>query len=261
MNDILLQTIFPFILSAAIVILISLLAERYGTKLGGIIGTLPSIVVIAFLFIALNRDVHFASQSAAVVPAEMGINLVFLLLFSLFAYKSTLYALFISLSFWAVSSSLLVLTDMKSITLSVALYIGSLILTFLLLERVKKIESVGSVKVHYTPLKIAVRGIIAGCVIALAVFLSNIGEVLSGIFSVFPAVFLSTMIITVREHGPEFSAAIAKSMIVGSLSVFTYAIGIYLFYPPYGILLGSIYSYAVSLLVTCCLIILRAKIR
>jgi len=61
--------------------------------------------------------------------------------------------------------------------------------------------------------------VIAGIIIALAVVLSNEGEVVSGIFSVFPAIFLSTLFIMSREHGSEFAGGIAKSMIIGTPTV------------------------------------------
>ena len=81
------HTIIPFALSALVVILVTIIAEKYGTKTGGVIGTLPSTIIIAFLFIALDKGVQFASESVAVVPAEMGINLVFLLIFALLSQK------------------------------------------------------------------------------------------------------------------------------------------------------------------------------
>jgi len=80
------------------------IAERYGTKTGGIFGTLPSTIVIAFIFIAINQNVDFAAQSAAVVPAELGINVVFLLLFALLVHRSTYIAFAVSLTVWAILS-------------------------------------------------------------------------------------------------------------------------------------------------------------
>ena len=43
MDLFLFQSILPFILSAMIVIIITVVAEKYGTKVGGILGTLPSL--------------------------------------------------------------------------------------------------------------------------------------------------------------------------------------------------------------------------
>lgn len=260
MMNLLFQTILPFIFSAMIVIIITVIAEKYGTKVGGILGTLPSTIIIAFIFIALNKGILFASISAAVVPAEMGINLIFLFLFTILVHKSTALALTGSLTIWTLLSVLLFFTSLENMLISVIIYIISLITTFLILEKIKKIQSLGNVKVHYTTKKIILRGITAGLIIALAVFLSNIDPTLSGIFSIFPAIFISTMLITVKEHGTEFSGAIAKSMIFGSQSVMAYVISVYLLYPKFDILFGTIYSFLIAFIITLILLKFRKRI-
>ena len=220
MYSILLQLILPFIFSSFAVILIMFIAEKHGTKIGGIIGTLPTTIIIAFIFIALNKGVDFASHSVAVVPAEMGINLFFLLFFAVLAYRSAAFALIVSFIIWTMLSSILYVLNMMDVFVSLFVFISSLIITFLLLEKVVKIASVGSVKVHYTARKILFRGLLTGVIISTSVLLSNIGEVISGIFSVFPAILSSTMVISLHEHGPNFSAGMAKSMIFVRLSGF-----------------------------------------
>ena len=137
--------------------------------------------------------------------------------FVILAYRSLIIALTGSFTLWIILSSILYLADMSNIYISLVVYTVSMVSTFLILEKIIKIKSVGKKKVHYTPFKIALRGIVTGIIITISVLLSNVGEVLSGIFSVFPAILSSTMIITIREHGPDFSAGIAKSMILGSL--------------------------------------------
>jgi len=261
MNPLLLQVVFPFVLSAVIIILITVIAERYGTKTGGIIGTIPSTIIVAFIFISLNKGVNFASQSAAVVPAEMGVNLIFLFIFALLSYRSMSLAIIASLTVWVFLTSLLFFLGLENIFVSIAIYTAALVLTFVILELVKKTPSIGSVTVHYTPLKIILRGLLAGSVIAIAVFLSNMGAILSGIFSVFPAIFLSTMLISLREHGPNFASGISKSMIFGSQSVMIYAVAIYFFYPLCGVVLGSIFAFGISIIVMMILMGLRKKIK
>ncbi len=254
------EFLIPFLLSALVVITISMIAERYGTKTGGIIGTLPSTVVIAFLFIAFNKGVATASESVAVVPAEMGVNVIFLLLFTLYASRSTAAALLISLTAWTLLSLSLFLTNMNNIFVSLSIFIISVIIAFFILERVRKTPSMGSVHIQYTPVKIFLRGFFAGIVIAVAVLLSNMGAVLSGIFSTFPVIFLSTMIIAVNEQGPKFAGGIAKSMIFGSPSVVSYASAIYFLYPLYGMLTGTIVAFILSLLITFFLYKISGKI-
>ena len=261
MNPLLFQVIIPFVISAVVIILITIIAERYGTKTGGILGTLPSTIIVAFIFISLNKGVYFASQSAAVVPAEMGVNLLFLFIFALLSYRSMHLAIIASLTVWTLLTSLLFVISLENIFVSIAVYTVALVFTFMILERVKKTPSIGSVVVHYTPMKIIFRGLLAGTVIAIAVFLSNMGAVLCGIFSVFPAIFLSTMLISLREHGPNFAGGIAKSMIFGSQSVMIYAVAIYFFYPLYGVVLGSIFAFDISIIVMIILLGLRKKIK
>ena len=255
------QSVIPFFLSALIVVIITVVAEKYGTKVGGILGTLPSTIVIAFLFIALNKGVDFAARAVAVVPAELGINLLFLFVFSLYAKRSSLLAFVMSLLTWAVCSYVLFLANLSNIVVSVGLYLGILVCTFLVLEYGKHIESQRGVHIHYTPVKILFRGVLAGTVIAITVLLSNVNAVLSGIFSVFPAILSSTMFIFVRDHSPEFAAGMAKSMMVGISSVCTYAIVIHFLYPLVGIWWGTLGAYLIALLVTIIIFRLRGKIR
>jgi uncharacterized membrane protein (GlpM family) len=255
------HTIVPFVLSALVVVLITIIAEKYGTKTGGVIGTLPSTIIIAFLFIAIDKGVQFASDSVAVVPAEMGINLIFLLLFALLSQRKITIALAGSLLGWTILTIVIYYTNLTSIVISIAVYLICFILTFLILDKKKKITAQDTIKVHYTPLKLLTRSLIAGIVIAIAVTFSNVGVILSGIFSVFPAIFLSTMLISLREHGPHFTGAMAKGMIYGSPSVVSYAVGIHYLYPLIGILLGTIGAFVIAFLVTLVLFMLRKKIR
>lgn len=260
MEGYLIQTILPFILSALIVIIITIIAEKYGTKIGGIVGTLPSTIIIAFVFIALNQGLIFASNSVSVVPAEMGINLLFLFVFAILAYRSAIFGLAGSFIVWILLTSILYFSNLQNIYISILIYAISMVFTLIILEKRVKVKSVGKKKVHYTPTKILLRGILTGFVIMISVLLSNVGEVLSGIFTVFPAILSSTMIITIREHGPDFSAGIAKSMIFGSPSVMSYAVCIHFLYPIYGIVWGSVLSLLVAVFISYIMFRLKHKI-
>ena len=254
------QIVLPFILSAFVVVLIMFIAERYGSKTGGILGTLPSTIVVAFLFISYTKGTTFASNAASIVPAELGINVVFLLVFSLLINRSTLLAFLMTFVVWILLSAFLVVFNPQDILFSLIVYLLTGVVSFIILEKIKRIPSVGNVKVWYTPQKIFLRGILAGSVIAIAVFLSNIDAVISGVFSVFPAILSSTMLISVREHGPDFAAGMAKSMMIGLSSVATYATAIHFFYPLYGVFVGTIAAYLLALCVTLAIYKLRRKI-
>ena len=259
MDSLIFQTAASFFFSALVVIIITIVAERYGTKIGGLIGTIPTTIVIALIFIGLNRGTVFASEVAAVTPAGMGINLVFLCVFVLLAKRSLLLSLVCSLAFWALLASILFFLQITNILFSLFIYLMFLVFTFVVLEYWKKIPSVESKKIHYTPMKILFRGLLAGVVIAVAVSFSQVGSVLSGIFTVFPVVFLSTMVISMRDNGAEFAGGIAKSMIVGSCSVVGYASAAHILYPIHGIIWGTIESFLVSLFIAAILFVAEKK--
>jgi hypothetical protein len=97
---------------------------------------------------------------------------------------------------------------------------------------------------------LAARGVLGGGIIALAVVIAKfMGPVLGGIFSVFPALFLSTMLIYTFEHGAEYAGAMAKTMSIGGTSVVVYAFAGHFLFPVYGMALGSLIAFVESVLV------------
>jgi len=254
------QFLLPFLIAASVVVVITMIAEKFGTRVGGILGTVPSTIVVAFVFISINQGEVFASSAASVVPAEMAINLAFLFLFNLMAKRSVIGALVVSLLIWALLSTGLLISDLSSILLSSMIYLAVLLFIFYLMERPLKMRSSGSVNVEYTVGKIAFRGVFAGLIIGTSVVLSNVGDAIAGIFSVFPAIFLSTMMIMLKEHGANFSAGMGKSMILGSQTVVVYAIAIHFLYPEVGVILGSVAAYAISMIMVLALLFVRDRI-
>ncbi|NIA11202.1 MAG: DUF3147 family protein [Nitrospiraceae bacterium] len=259
MHNLLFQLVLPFFLSAIVVIIITVIAERYGTKTGGILGTLPSTMVVALILIALNNGIDTASRAVTVIPAEMGINILFLFVFVMLSRHTMYVAVPASLALWTALTTILFFMNIKNIFLSLAIYIFFMIPSFLSLEFFRKTPSSGRAVIHYTPAKILLRGLLAGVVVTLAVFLANLNASLSGIFSVFPVIFLSTMIIFVVEHGHDFAGAMAKSMIFGTPTVIGYSISIYFFYPALKIFWGTIAAYVVSIVITLSLLRVRNR--
>ena len=154
MNFILYQLFLPFILSAIIVVVIMFIAEKYGTKIGGILGTLPSTIVIALIFLAINQDINFSSEAAAVIPAELGINVLFLVIFAILIYRSIIIAFLTSLSIWAILSFLILYLNLNNIYISITIYIISLISALIILKNKKKIKSIKNVDFHFNKKKL-----------------------------------------------------------------------------------------------------------
>lgn len=251
----------PFAFSFLIVILVTMLAERFGTKVGGIAGTLPSTIIVAFLFIALEQGVAFATRSMTVALAEMAVNLVFLTVFAALCHHRLSLVLAVSFGVWTALTVVVYLFAGDSIVLSVVAFFASYAICLLFLERKERIASSRKIEMTYTWKKLLLRGLLAGLVIAAAVSLANIDAAISGIFAMFPAIFTSTMLISLLEHGPTFTKGLAKAMIYGSPSVAAYGIAIYLLYPSVGVVLGTVGAIAAGVIVSLSLYRFRRTIR
>jgi hypothetical protein len=70
-----------FFVGSLWVTLTTMSAERFGNKVGGLIGSLPSTVVIALLFIGYTQSPQVAAQATTVMPLAQGLNGLFLLTF------------------------------------------------------------------------------------------------------------------------------------------------------------------------------------
>lgn len=257
----LVELVLPFIFSFTVVIFITMLAERFGTKIGGIAGTLPTTIVIAFLFIALNRGIPFTTHSVSIAVAEMGINVLFLAAFAALCTRFLPTALIGSFSLWSLFTILLYIADYTTILIPVLIFAAAFAGCLWFLEKHQHVMSQQKTHMQYTYRKILLRGLLAGIVIAAAVSLSNLSVALSGILAMFPVIFLSTMLIAYLEHGPLFTKALAKGMIYGSPSVVAYGAAIYFLYPMAGILTGTIGAIILSVAVSLVLYLLRFSLK
>src|SRR5947199_8112683 len=65
-----LHLILAFTVGGAWVSSATLIAERYGSALGGLVGGLPAISIVSFLFIGLNQGATTASQAYDSLPSR-----------------------------------------------------------------------------------------------------------------------------------------------------------------------------------------------
>ena len=115
-------------------------------------------------------------------------------------------------------------------------------------------KSEGVKNIQYNGPQLLFRGILSGGIIAFAVIMAKVGgPLLGGTFAAFPAVLLSVIIITYLAHGRAFSCETVKALMVGgAINVPTYATVVRYTYPHFGLLYGSLISFAFCLIVTYC---------
>lgn len=242
-----LSLVLSFILASIWVSLATVATERLGTKTGGVITTLPSTLVVALLFMGIEGGNDLAASAAAVVPAEMGVNAVFLAVFIIVSGYGLWRALACAFGAWFSLSFLIFILDLENLVLSIVIFFVLMLVSSLWLRRRHGFTAKKGRVIHYTPREIAFRGLFAGVMIAFSVLLASLsGPVLGGIFSVFPAIFTSTMVILYLRQGREFTGAAGRTMILGSVNVVFYAGAVYYSFPSYGPVMGTIISLVTS---------------
>jgi uncharacterized membrane protein (GlpM family) len=238
-----------FIVGSLWITLTTLSAERFGSRIGGLIGGLPSTVVIALLFIGITQSPEVAAQATTVMPLAMGVNGLFLLTFILLIIRGLRVALIGSLLFWFLCATLLYLLDIQSFLISVTGWLVVLAFCIMAVEKWMRIVSQGRKAFVYPPSQLVWRALFGGSVIAFAVIMGKIGgPLLGGIFGSFPAMFLSTLVITARIGGPDYCKSVGKSLLIsGMITVPLYEIMVRYLYPSVGLGLGTLIAVLLSL--------------
>jgi hypothetical protein len=243
------KLLLGFIIGSLWITLTTVSAERFGSKIGGLMGGLPSTVVIALLFIGITQSPLAAAQATTVMPLAQGLNGLFVLAFMHFIPRGLLAGLMGALLFWVLQSTLLYLANIGQFWISILGWLFLLVFCYLAAEKWMKIPSHAILTVSYAPAQLLWRAIFGGGIIAAAIFMGKIGgPLLGGIFSSFPAMFLSTLVITYKSSGAAFSRSVGKSLLIsGLVNVPIYEIMVRWLYPSVGLSLGTILALFFSL--------------
>ncbi len=237
-----------FCVGAIWVVLSTTIADVLGTKLGGLVAGLPSTVVITLLFVGLVQGTDAATTAAGTVPAAFSINGPFLLLFCLFIRRGLVWALGAALFPWILLSSILVTLGPPKFIVGVVIWLFTMSATYWLLENRFVIPSYTKGNSIPTRTQMLFRAALTGTVVSLGVLLSKIGgPIFGGVAASFPAVFLSSLIISYFSGGADFSRGLAKAMTLsGFINVVCYGIVGFFTFPILGLWSGSLVSLIVS---------------
>lgn len=244
----LIKLALSFLVGSIWITTITVIAEKYGSKIGGFIGGLPSTIVIALLFIGLSQSATDASRAAVMIPLVMGVNGFFILVYLALVHRGLIKALLSALLFWFFIIYLIILFGIEGFWISIVVWISALGFCVFVTENIMIIGHKGGVRVPYTSRQIFTRGIVSGFIISMAVLISRLaGPVVGGIFSNFPVIFMSTLYITYRTGGAEFSRAVAKTLMHSAMvNVGVYSFTVHFGYQYLGLFSGTLIAMILS---------------
>lgn len=242
------------IAAGLVAILATIAVERMGGLLGGIFASIPTTIVPAAIGFYFAEDGFVPALLA--VPYGMLVNALFLYMWrilppriSISNFGLRLTAMIIlSLGVWALFAfaSILFQSFHSSLWMS-----GLVICVQLALGGWACIHNPpapkGNKKVGWGTL--AMRGVLAGCAIGASILLSSFGA-LAGIASVFPAIFLTTMVSIWISQGEAVQGGAVGPMMLGSSSVSVFALLAILLFPMMGPFVGSVSGWLMAVLCT-----------
>lgn len=262
-----LLTVLGFAAAAGVVSVIATMAvERFGGRVGGILGTVPTTIVPATMGLFATHPIDADGTSSdgflravAVVPAGMMLNAAFLASWRVLprwlhaeCSTTTLWrCTAASLGVWAVLSLAWVMGSLLlAPTVDALLIVGgaALVVTALLgitLCRHGIPAPKGSNRVPWVVL--LARGVAAGGAIAAALFIARSGHAIAGGMAVtFPAIFLTTIVGTWLSQGREVPVGALGPMVLGSCAVGGYALLAGALYPVLGLAGGVVACWVIA---------------
>jgi len=252
MLDLLAAAWWPALLAALVAVGVTVAIEQLGGKLGGLIGTLPTTIVPASLGLWAGEPGPFADAMSA-VPPGMLLNAGFLWLWRVVPQRLP--------APWSLAARLTAMTTISLVLWSIAatgltlglggwralgwptLIVGGAGLAAILIAGLAATATPrpapkGRRRVGLSTL--LMRGLLAGLAIGASVAIARSGYgVAAGVASVFPAIFVTTMVSLWISQGEAVPAGAVGPMMLGSSSVAAYALLAAACFPLLGPLLGT----------------------
>lgn len=247
-------TTIKIVASILIVVLLSLIAERVGTRAAGIISGYPLGAAIALFFIGLEIDPGFAARSAVFTAAGLAATVAFvagyLLGLGWARHFSPLSGICISLlpALLAYGLSAWILSQIPINWLgAILIAIVSIVSATLVFHNIAD----ASIK---TPFRLRFSTILARAAFAALVILAIttvaqvVGPKWAGFFSAFPSTMMPLLVIVQFAHRPAHVRTIIKNVPRGLQSLLIYVVIVAATYNRLGIIWGTLLGYVAATL-------------
>ncbi|PJC28063.1 hypothetical protein CO054_02150 [Candidatus Shapirobacteria bacterium CG_4_9_14_0_2_um_filter_39_11] len=267
LNIFLVKLFISFIVAGFVVVLFTLLAEKYGSRIGGVITTLPSISALSLFFIGVTNSVETVIRAIPASVLGLTAAIIFLIVYIKSSglrtkkLESISISIALSLFIWFMfdfSLFVFVPKELMPALLTFSLVLALMVYCLVFREE-KKIVMVKRSKL--SQVELFFRSVFGGGTVALTVIFAYIlGPIWGGFASMFPAVYLSTYVILEWKNGSRFIHALGRMTPIGALSSFVYVLFVYFSYPRLGIILGTIFSYLACLFVVASIFKITTKL-
>lgn len=233
--------------SAAVVILVTVAAERAGALIGGLVATLPTTSGPAYVFLAFDQSPGFIAESALASLTIVPANVVYALVFALLARKCG-FVISVAIAFlgWLALALIALLFEW---TLLYACLFNIVIFSICLLAG-RRLGRARMPPVRPRWFDLFARALVVAIFVAIVVTMSSrVGPVATGILVNAPILATSVMFTLHWRVGGPAAAAVLANFIPGLVGFSLAVVALHLTAESLGLIAALVLACAVSI---CC---------
>ena len=227
-----------------VVSLVTTLADRFGEGPAGFLGGLPSTGPIGLLSIGVTQSTAAAVKATTIFPLGFATTFAFLLFYTYPEKLRFWQRMSLALGLWLLVATGVAVWSPDDFVLSVSVSAGASLVVLYLRWRIRT-ESPKRFATTTGHPRMILRGTLGGLVVTTAVILSSAaGPLVGGVFSAAPAVWSSSIYVTNRIQGVQFTRSLTwPFMLTGILTVIPYAVAARYLFTVAGVWWGTILAY------------------
>ncbi len=207
---------------------------------------MPSTGPVSLLIIGATQSQSAAIQATTLLPLAWSVTFAFLLFYAIPKRMLFGWRILFALVFWFLGTILVAVLAPDDFTLTLAGGVAASTLIFLMHKRLG-IKDAPRVPTEFNVRRMIWRGTLGGCVVAAVVAISALsGPLVAGVFVGVPAIWSTSLYVTNKAHGLEFSRSLTRSfMRTGILTILPYTVAARYFFSTVGIWFGTLLAYVV----------------
>jgi len=244
----LLQLLLTFLVGSTWIYLTVQSGLRFGSKISGFIAGLPSTALLSFFFIGFTQSPEIASDATTIFPLAMAISGTFLVIYAWVSAHGFWPGMATSIIAWFGLSVAVLWLRPSHFGINLVVYAVSMVIAYIILAKYIPVKSVPNTRSSPSGKHTVARSLFGGFIITLTVVIAKTGgPVLGGLFAGFPAMFISTLLISFKIQGLQFSRAMAKPLLVtGMITIAVYAVAMKYAYLSTGLYWGTLLAVCIS---------------
>jgi hypothetical protein len=261
-----LKYLIYFVSGSILIASITVIAEKKSPKIAGILMSLPVITFLSLIFMAMSQGVDFAGRAALWNPIGAIADLVYMGFFAAGIkipeyldkkqygkyrnesdrIKEVFCGLITGFAGYFLSILILSKLSISSGWVSLIFLWIAAIISYKIFRRFPDLKM--APKKIVSSKDLLFRCLFGGCAVAAIVILGDsAGYLWGGLFSSFPGTITPVLVLLHLKNGKEMSYSVIKSSPLGLSATGLYSCMVWLLYPLYGILIGTLVSYTAVL--------------